>query len=210
VLLAKAMKTLVEEGDLEIIKIVSQSMVEIAEGEALELQVRGNFLLSKEEYLRILRMKTASFMECCCQVGALIGNITKEHQSLLGRYGHHIGMAFQIIDDLLDFKGHQSTTGKPRATDFREGCVTLPLIYLRSKMKKEESFFISKLFGNGALEEDIQVIHEWMEEREVYAETERYALSHVQKAQEFLQKFPDSPYKELMMQTSQAILNRQQ
>ena len=130
VLLSKAMAILAIDGDLEIIRTVSNAVVELAEGEVRELESRNKFDLDEEEHYEILRMKTASFIQCCCEVGARLSGADLAFRDALGAYGHHIGMAFQIADDLLDYTGDKKATGKPLATDFREGCATLPLIYL--------------------------------------------------------------------------------
>lgn len=127
-LLARAMVILADDGDLPVIRLVSRAVVEMAEGEVREVASRGVFDLALDEHLAILRMKTAAFIEVCCRVGALVAGGTAEQQEALGRFGHHLGMAFQIVDDLLDYRGEPAKTGKPRATDFREGCATWPLI----------------------------------------------------------------------------------
>src|SRR5690606_29223222 len=110
---------------------VSEAVVEMAEGEVREVEVRGDFDLGEEPHRQILRMKTAAFIECCCRAGGKIGSASAEEQDALGLYGHHLGMAFQVADDLLDYRGSREKTGKGHATDFREGCVTLPLILLK-------------------------------------------------------------------------------
>ena len=92
-------------------------------------------------------MKTAAFIEACCRVGALVAGGSESEQSALGGFGHHIGMAFQIMDDLLDYRGDPAKTGKPRATDFREGCATWPLIDFAVGAENLETW--TKVFGNG-------------------------------------------------------------
>ncbi|HTQ11920.1 MAG TPA: polyprenyl synthetase family protein, partial [Fimbriimonadaceae bacterium] len=89
VLLSKAMVILALDGDLEIIRTVSQSVVEMAEGEVRELEIRGRIDLTEDEHLDILRMKTASFIQCCCESGALIAGARSDHRRALGEYGHH-------------------------------------------------------------------------------------------------------------------------
>jgi len=124
----------------------------MAEGEVRELEARGCFELTEADHLQVLRMKTASFIQCCCEAGALIGGASTQERQALGAFGHHIGMAFQIIDDLLDFRSE--VTGKPKAGDFREGQATLPLIYLRSELNQDEEEMARRKFGNGVTDDE--------------------------------------------------------
>ncbi|MFI5384481.1 MAG: polyprenyl synthetase family protein, partial [Fimbriimonadales bacterium] len=196
VLLAKAMVILAQDGDLEIIRTVSQSVVEMAEGEVRELENRGCFDLTEAEHLQILRMKTASFIQCCCEAGALIGGASPEVRRSLGRYGHHIGMAFQIVDDLLDYRSE--ITGKPRAGDFREGQATLPLIYLRPCLQSGEADLARRRFGNGVSDDELRRIIGWMGSRGAFDQAESEAKSHLDQAVSALDALPDSPERDLL------------
>lgn len=147
VLLAKAMALLAEDGDLAIIRAVSQAVVELAEGEVRELEVRGDAFLSEEAHLKVVRMKTASFIECCCRVGALLARATEPETDALCTYGHHLGMAFQTIDDALDFEGDPHVTGKPVGTDVREGQASLPLILVRDSFSPAMQSVLAAKFG---------------------------------------------------------------
>jgi octaprenyl-diphosphate synthase len=207
VLLAKAMVILAQDGDLEIIRKVSQSVVEMAEGEVRELEIRGLFELTEEDHLEILRMKTATFIQCCCEAGAVVANAPLAEQQALGAYGHHIGMAFQIVDDLLDYRS--DVTGKPKAGDFREGQATLPLIYLRSDLQAEEAEMARRKFGNGVTDDDLRAIVGWMSTRGAFARAEATARTHVNKATEALSVLPPSPERELLDSVGAFVLSRQ-
>jgi len=207
-LLAKAMVILADDGDLAIIRAVSRAVVEMAEGEALELATRGNFELSEAEHRRILRMKTASFVECCCQVGARLAAADDLVRDGLTEYGHHLGMAFQIVDDLLDYRGDREATGKPIATDFREGCATLPLIALRDRLSDEELAVVCRKFGNGVADDELRMIGEWMELRGAYAAAEEAAQAHVRAALEALSPVPTSDAKILLQEIATFVLRR--
>jgi octaprenyl-diphosphate synthase len=209
VLLAKAMKMLAEDGDLAIIRLVSQSVVEMAEGEVREVEVRGDFDLGEDCHMAILRMKTASFIEACCRTGARMGGATKEQEEALGSFGHHIGMAFQIADDILDFRGDKAKTGKPQATDFREGCATLPLIALRGRLTEEEMLFVRRKFGNGVTDDEVAMIGRWMDARGAFAESIQRADDHVSAALEQLQILPASPYRTMLESVSGFVVTRE-
>lgn len=209
VLLAKAMKILADDGDLEIIRTVSQAVVELAEGEVRELELRGEMGISQADHLQVLRMKTASFIECCSRVGAMTATGNEAIQNSLGAYGHHLGMAFQIVDDLLDFRGDAQKTGKPLATDFREGQATLPLLYLLPELNQDETKFVEKKFGNGSSEADIAQIIEWMNVRGSLNLADQDAKKHANLANLNLMNLPDSDEKNLLLSVTQFVLSRQ-
>ncbi|MEZ0324740.1 MAG: polyprenyl synthetase family protein [Fimbriimonas sp.] len=208
VLLAKAMRLLSEDGDLEVIRTVSQSVIEVAEGEVRELEVRGNFDLHEEDHLEVLRLKTASFIQCCCEIGAIVAGASAEVRHALSTYGHHVGMAFQIVDDLLDYRGDRAKTGKPIATDFREAQATLPLIYLRSLLTDQESELARKRFGNGVTEEEIRMMVQWMDVRGAFAKSEALAESHLQSAFRQLEDLPASSSRKLLSAVAEYVISR--
>jgi octaprenyl-diphosphate synthase len=209
VLLSKAMVMLCNDGDLDIIKAVSKAAVEIAEGEVRELTVRGQFDLDEVTHLEVLRMKTASFIECCCEIGAIVAGAPVDVQQALRSFGFHVGMAFQIIDDILDYRGDQSKTGKPIATDFREGQATLPLIYLRESLSEAESTMARRRFGNGVSEDEIRMICDWMDTRGAFERSEHAARAHINQAILTLELLPDSPTKALMETVANHVIRRQ-
>lgn len=208
-LLAKAMRILAQDGDLQIIRTVSSAVVEMAEGEVREVEVRGDFELTEEEHIQILRMKTAAFVECGCMVGAMVAQATDSQIEALGRYGHHMGLAFQIADDLLDFRGDHAKTGKPQATDFREGCATLPLIYLRQTLTDAEAAQARGWFGNVTQEDQVRTVSRWMSERGCYDKASRLAQEHVDKALASLETLPETPYRRLLSLVSGFVVTRE-
>jgi octaprenyl-diphosphate synthase len=209
VLLAKAMKLLAEDGDLAIIRMVSAAVTELAEGEVKEVAVRGDYLLPQEDHLKILRMKTAAFTECCCRVGAMAAGAGEAQIQALGLYGHHLGMAFQIIDDILDFRGDHAKTGKPLATDFREGQATLPLILLNDTLSQEEKVFVEEKFGNGVSDADLAMIIRWMTERKAIQKAFLMAEEEGAKAQGQLAALPKSEERDVLHSIIEFVLSRE-
>lgn len=205
VLLSKAMSILARDGDLRIIRRVSDAVVEMAEGEVRELELRGRFDVSEEEHLRVLRMKTAAFIESCCVVGALVAGASEEVLEALRAYGHHVGLAFQIVDDLLDYRGSSLKTGKPVATDFTEGCATLPLIYLTGKLSDRELGVVSSAFGHGVTDE----ILGWMADRGAFTAAEKAARGHLEAAVSEIEGLPSSSAKCLLMGVAEFVLSRE-
>ncbi|MCO5296738.1 MAG: polyprenyl synthetase family protein [Fimbriimonadaceae bacterium] len=207
-LLSRAMAVLAQDGDLAIIRNVSSAVVELAEGEVRELETRGVFDLTEEEHLEILRMKTAVFIQSCCEIGALAAGAPQETVAAVGRYGHHVGMAFQIVDDLLDYRGEHAATGKPRATDFREGCATLPLIALRPLLSPGESDEVRAFFGNGVDETGIARVCALMDQRDAFAVAEKAARHHVEAAQHALATLPEGESRRLLEGVAEFVVAR--
>ena len=209
VLLAKAMRLLAGVGDVRIIQMVSQAVVEMAEGEVRELECRGDFELSEDEHMRIMGMKTAAFIECCCRVGCLLAGGTGAQEEALGTYGHHLGLAFQIVDDLLDFQGDGAKTGKALATDFREGQATLPLIFLVPKLSEDEAAFARQRFGNGATEEEMLKLSDWMSRTGAFDAASERALSLAASAVKGLEPLPDTDDRRLLETVARFVVERE-
>jgi octaprenyl-diphosphate synthase len=208
VLLAKAMAILAEDGDLEIIRNVSEAVVDLAEGEVHELETRGNPRLSREEHFQILRRKTATFIASCCQVGALAACSPPETVSALGEYGEAMGMAFQIADDLLDYASEGQATGKPRWTDFCEGCPTLPLILIWEALTEEERGLIEQGFGNGPLGMELDGFEKVLRSRGAFEAAEAAAREFVCRAYSALEKLPETSARELLWAVADYVVWR--
>jgi octaprenyl-diphosphate synthase len=196
VLLARAMELLAMDGDLEIIRMVSKSVVELATGEVMEVDSRGVFELDEASHLEILRRKTATFIAACCRAGAMAAGAAPAVVDALGEYGEAVGMGFQIADDLLDYRSDVS--GKPRAIDFREGCATLPLIFLRGSLSTDEEAYVRSKFGNGVVDSDLAQIGEWMAARGAFADAEALARGFADRAQTALDGLPATPARDVL------------
>ncbi len=208
VYLAKAMSVLASDGDIEIIRTASRMVVEMAEGEAREVELRGKLELDREEHFRVLRMKTAAFVECCCLIGGMMAEASAATVNSLAIYGHHLGIAFQIADDVLDYRGQSAQTGKPKATDFREGCATLPLIELCSELSPGELEFVSEAFGTAASDEQVATITHWMRDRGAFDRSMATAQDHLNQAMSALALLPDTPHRELLRAAGHFVLKR--
>lgn len=207
--LAKAMTILAADGDIEIIRASSQMVVEMAEGEAREVEVRGQFDLTIDDHLRILGMKTAAFVECCCIVGGKVAGADQPVVDALAVYGRHLGLAFQIADDVLDFRGNSKQTGKTRGTDFREGCVTLPLIELLKELEDNEIRFVRAAFEGNPTEGEVETIVRWMTERGAFSRALNLAEQHLNLALSALDRLPSSAHRELLRVAARYVIERQ-
>jgi geranylgeranyl pyrophosphate synthase len=117
-----------ETESVDVMKLFAETLAIIVNGEIIQLFGKRQFL-SREEYYRRIHAKTASMFELATGAAALLSPVSPEVVEKLSRYGHEVGMAFQIVDDVLDFTGEQATVGKPVASDLRQGIITLPVIY---------------------------------------------------------------------------------
>jgi octaprenyl-diphosphate synthase len=208
VLLARAMVLLAVDGDLEIIRMVSNSVVELATGEVMEVESRGVFDLDESDHLEILRRKTASFIAACCRAGAMVAGSSQEVQDALAKYGEAVGMGFQIADDLLDYRSESVVSGKPRAIDFREGCATLPLIYLRGSLSSDEEAYVRSKFGNGVADSDLTRIGDWMAERGAFAGAEASARRYADRALAALEDLPDNAARDVLGSLASMLILR--
>jgi len=209
VLLARAMSILADDEDIPVIRVVANAVAEMAEGEVEELEVRGDFDLDTEAHFGILQKKTAGFIRSCCQIGAMAAGGTKEQVEALAEYGNHIGLAFQVVDDLLDYRGDKAKTGKPIATDFREGQATLPLIYLREKLSPAESQIARRRFGGTVNDDEIRMICDWMETRGAFDQSMNRAIYHAEAAKESLRTLPVTLARDMLEAVGDYVLSRQ-
>jgi octaprenyl-diphosphate synthase len=209
VLLARAMGLLARYSDIGIIQMVSAAVVEMAEGEVRELEVRGDITLSEHEHMRVLRMKTAAFIEVCCRVGARMSLASREVEDALGDYGHNLGLAFQVVDDVLDFRGDQAKTGKRQATDFREGQATLPLIYLMPSLDEDEARFATDRFGCGITDSDVAQLVAWMTERGAFDAASDTAERLIAASVKALSSLPDTEDRLLLETVARFVVERE-
>jgi octaprenyl-diphosphate synthase len=144
-LFAKSFALLSEENVAEALRSLSRASCHMAEGEVLELVNHGNLLLTEDEYLDVVYRKTAALIESCCEVGAVLGELDGERKSALRTYGRKVGLAFQLVDDALDYVACEDRLGKSIGKDLQEANITLPLIHLHTKAAPDERDFLGKL-----------------------------------------------------------------
>ena len=126
-LLSRCFEIMVEDGDLEILKLLSSTSAKIAQGEVLQLQHKGEADLTEETYLKIIDLKTASLFSASTRVGACLSGSSEKERNILEFYGKNLGLAFQIADDALDYNSEEKMFGKKIGKDFYEGKTTLPV-----------------------------------------------------------------------------------
>ena len=147
-LLSRCFEMMVEDGDLEILKLLSSTSAKIAQGEILQLQHKGEADLLEETYIKIINLKTASLFSAATKTGACLSNSNEKEKDALESYGRNLGLTFQIADDALDYYAKEKLFGKEIGKDFFEGKVTLPLITIFQKSNKEEKSFLKEIMKN--------------------------------------------------------------
>lgn len=151
-LYSTALTHLVEAGDLEALRALTRASTEMTLGEMRQLAVTNPLAFTEREYYALIRSKTASLMRTACELGALSG--ARSYCDALGNFGENLGMAFQIADDLLDYREAKETTGKPSGLDLREHKVTLPLIHALRKMSPAARSEVDRLFATSVVGDD--------------------------------------------------------
>ena len=144
-LLSRCFEMMVEDGDLEILKLLSSTSAKIAQGEVLQLQHKGEADLLEETYIDIINLKTASLFSAATKTGACLSKSNEKEKKALESYGRNLGLAFQIADDALDYYAKEKLFGKEIGKDFFEGKVTLPLITIFQKGNNEEKSFLNEI-----------------------------------------------------------------
>ena len=142
-LLSRCFEMMVEDGDLEVLKLLSSTSAKIAQGEVMQLQHKGEADLLEETYIDIINLKTASLFSAQTKTGACLSKSNEKEKKALESYGRNLGLAFQIADDALDYYAKEKLFGKEIGKDFFEGKVTLPLISIFQKGNEKEKNFLS-------------------------------------------------------------------
>jgi octaprenyl-diphosphate synthase len=145
-LLCRCFEMMVEDGSQEILKLLSFTSSQIAQGEVLQLEYKGEIDILEEIYFDIINSKTAALFAAATRVGACITSRNKKEKDALESYGKNLGIAFQIVDDALDYYSTKTIFGKEIGKDFFEGKVTLPIIFLCQKANSNEKIFLEKTF----------------------------------------------------------------
>lgn len=196
-------------GDSRIVQILADLSTRMIEGELLEYFYSGNPALTEPQYMDIIDMKTASLFAAACQIGAVLGGASAEEESRLKDVGRNLGMAFQIIDDLLDFTGDARTRGKPVLLDLAEGRITLPLIHALDHDGRDAGRLAGLVRGRNLDAEAGREVINLLKEGGSLDYVFLKAREHSEKAHSLLGLFPGSPSREALRTLSRFILDRE-
>ena len=208
-LLSRCFEIMVEDGDLEILKLLSSTSAKIAQGEVLQLQHRGEADLLEDTYIEIINLKTASLFSAATKTGACLAGSNIKEKKALESYGKNLGLAFQIADDALDYYAKEKFFGKEIGKDFYEGKVTLPLITIFQKGNEEEKEFLMEIMKKDKrTEEDFSETLALIFKYKAVETSLKKAEYFVNVSYDALAIFPDSEDKRILQSLTSFSLNR--
>jgi octaprenyl-diphosphate synthase len=206
-LYSRAFQMMVELDDMRVMHVLANATNAIAEGEVLQLLNCHDAGLGEQDYLHVIRSKTAKLFEAAGQLGAIVANASPEVEQGLGRYGMHVGTAFQLIDDVLDYSGNHAETGKNLGDDLAEGKATLPLIYAMRHGTPEQSAAIRAAVERGGLDEFAPVLVA-VRETGALDYARRQAEGEADRAITALESLPRSTYRDSLIQLAAFAVDR--
>ena len=208
-LLGQAFKMMVEVGSLRSLEILSSAAAVIAEGEVMQLTAAKNTATTEDEYLSVIRGKTAELFAAACEVGPALNGRSKDEQSACRSFGMNLGIAFQLVDDALDYGGKAAKLGKNVGDDFREGKITLPVVLSFRRGSESERMFWRRTLENGeATDADLEQAVALMNRHRAIEDTVQRARHYGAIASDALALFPASPMKEALEDAVEFCITR--
>lgn len=209
-LFSKSFSIMIAYGDLRIMEALSAATTMIAEGEVLQLTASTDLDITEDKYIEVIKNKTAILLATACQAGAILGNAPPHLEAALKNFGMDVGIAFQLIDDTLDYTSSEAQFGKTIGQDLEEGKITLPLIHTLRNCTSAERDDISAIIGKDALlKEDFSNVFDMVYRYGGIAYSLRIAGEYIERSKSRLEVFPDSPEKNALMSIADYILSRQ-
>ncbi|MBF8304975.1 MAG: Geranyltranstransferase [Acidobacteria bacterium] len=206
----QAFKVALQERNFHVLDILIELTHQMVEGELIQWKMIGRLDLTVEEHLDLVFRKTACLFGACTRLGAVLAGQDEQAECRLAEYGTNLGMAFQLVDDLLDFTASEDVLGKPVGSDLREGKVTLPLIYLLDRCTPEEQRLIATVMEEGAFQTvPWQELPALLRRYGTPARVKEQANLYAQRARDCLEGFPDTPYKRAFAALPDFVVNRE-
>ncbi|MBU6418704.1 MAG: polyprenyl synthetase family protein [Proteobacteria bacterium] len=192
-LFSRAFELMVEDGSLDVLRILSSASATIAEGEVLQLTTQNDVSTTEQKYFDVIRGKTAALFAAAAEVGGVVAGVGTEKCAALRDFGMDLGMAFQLVDDALDYAADQAQLGKTVGDDFREGKLTYPVILALAEATEEErAFWVRTLEHSEQTEEDLSMALGLIRKYDATARTIARADGFIDRAVNTLARFPES------------------
>ncbi|MDA8122034.1 MAG: polyprenyl synthetase family protein [Deltaproteobacteria bacterium] len=208
-LFARASQLMTEDGDIDVLGIYARTLVSLTEGEVLQLMRSSDPGITEKDYLRVVYNKTASLIAAASETGAVLAGAGKSLRGRMYEYGKSVGIAFQLMDDILDYTGTEKQLGKPPRQDLREGKVTLPLIWALREAGPADRKAAATLLGRGKrTEREISFLARLVEKNGGIEYTSRTARSYVDRGKRFLDGLPESRARAALLSLSDYIVSR--
>ncbi len=208
-LFSRAFQVMVQDGSLEVLKILSDASAIIAQGEVAQLITTNDTETSEADYVGVISEKTAPLFEAACRIGAVVAERPSAEQEALGSYGRNFGIAFQLVDDVLDYSARQADLGKTIGDDFREGKITLPVVLAFARGSDEERRFWRRCLED--LEQrdaDLGRALGLMDRHGALDDSLDRARAYGTDAIDSLAVFEDSPYRRAMIEVVEFCIER--
>lgn len=206
-LYSRAFQMLVAIENMDIMRIIADTTNIISEGEVQQLINAGNPDATETTYLEVIRKKTAQLFDAAAEVGAVLAGASPSQQAAMGRYGHHLGMAFQLVDDALDYNGNTEDLGKNVGDDLAEGKPTLPLIYAMQHGSPDQAALIRSAIEEGGIEQ-MDIILDTVNATGALDYTLSCAKRHTEQAKLCLADLPDTPERQAMFDLADFAIQR--
>ena len=206
-LYSRAFEIMVEPNSMEIMRILSKATNQISEGEVLQLLNIKNANVTQAEYFKVIERKTACLFKAACQIAGILSSADQKVINAMGSFGMHLGNAFQIIDDTLDYESDSNIIGKEIGDDLSEGKVTLPMIYALEKTKKVENKILKDAIKNADASHIDQIV-EILLNVDAFQYSRDIAKIESNRAQEPIDYLPDSKYKSALKLLCELSLER--
>ncbi|WP_029014857.1 polyprenyl synthetase family protein [Niveispirillum irakense] len=208
-LFARAFQVMVEDGSLDVLRILSNASAVIAEGEVLQLTTSNDTETSEEAYLEVIKAKTAELFAAACRIGAVVADRPAAEEEALRSFGLNLGIAFQLVDDVLDYSAAQARLGKTVGDDFREGKITLPVVLaFRRGTDEERAFWRRTMEDMEQQDGDLDHAIELMARHNALRDSVERARHYVSVARDALGLFPASPVKRALLDVLEFVVNR--
>jgi len=208
-LLFKSFSLMLAGDNLRVVEFMTRIAVEMAEGEAYQLSQKSRVDLTEEQYERIIKAKTALLIQASCQVPAIAMGSPKKIENALSRFGYNLGLAFQIVDDVLDYSATDAKWGKEIGKDFMEGKTTLPLIIAHQRSGKKDRGLLKELFHKkNRNTTDLGEVLSIIDKTAAIDEAGNQARQSVEKAKKELKIFPDNEARQALSELADFVINR--
>lgn len=209
-LFSKSFSLMVADGDLRVLQVMSDATTVIAEGEVLQLICTSDLDLTEERYVEVIKSKTAILISAACRSGAILGKASTEREEAMSSFGMELGVAFQLMDDTLDYIADQDQFGKSIGHDLEEGKITLPLMHTLSRCTPEHKEIISAIVLKDSLdEEDFATVNGLVRSYGGIDYTMAAARDCIARAIDALSVFDDSQEKRAMVSLAKYIVSRE-
>jgi octaprenyl-diphosphate synthase len=208
-LLSLSFKIASEKKEYEFLDIISRVFTDMSKGELMQKERVRDINTREQAYFDIINYKTASLVSACCEIAAVSASTSNKVRQDMKKFGEYIGMAYQIHDDMFDYKAAAGSIGKPVHNDIQEKKMTLPLIYSFNKVINPRSEKVSALIKNGALaHHEIEEVIDFVKTSGGLDYATELSNHYIKDAHDILAKFPDSPYRDGLKNLSEYVINR--